>query len=318
MIDSKYILKYLHGTLSESERNRVKLWIDSSEENKAEYLFYKAINKESNQLHDIKIFDSEQEWSELESLLDQDSTKVVPFRQRMIRIVSIAAVFILLVFSAYFYFSQEPLYKEIVTTDKLDTLNLADGTVVFLETNSKLKYFTKVEKKSKQRYVELDGKATFEVSPNKDLPFVVQVGGAGIKVLGTIFSTELSDNGVEVENIEGLIKLFEWENAANSIILKKGEKAKFKDGGIDKILPPVETPMLGKYYQVEKIIDFLFLKYEIYFNTAPYANINMEDKVFVNLDQPLEDIINQLDTTANLEFRKTCKNCFEVRILTSK
>lgn len=318
MIDSKYILKYLAGTLSETDSNRVKLWIDASEENKSEYLLYKTISEKSNQLDDIKIFNAEQEWNELENLLKNSSSKVVNFRQRMIRVISIAAVFLLLIFSAYFYFSQEPLYKEVVTSDFTDTLKLVDGSIVYLENNSKIKYFNRIEKKSKRRYVELNGKAKFEVTSNKELPFVVQIGGAGIDVLGTIFQIELSDNVVEVENIEGLIKLFEWDNAANSIMLEKGDKATFKDGGIERILPPVETPMIGKFYKVEKIIDYLFLKNEITFNTAPYANINMEDKIFVNLDQPLKDIINQLDTTANLEFRKPCRNCYEVRELTSK
>jgi ferric-dicitrate binding protein FerR (iron transport regulator) len=319
LIKTNNILNFIQGTLSEQEKSRIELWIDSSDENRKEYMFLKSIFDESQNLEDIKLFNDEDEWNEIEGLLEEKKTKLISFSRRTMRIASIAASFLLLYLTINYFFNKEPLYKEIATTNFLDTINLVDGSIVYLGENSKLKYYTRIDDKSIKRYVELNGKAKFEVSKYERLPFVVQTGGAGIDVLGTIFNTNEVDSGVGVENIEGLIKLFEWNNAANSIILKKGEKAVFQNGGITKILPKVEKKvMIGRYQRIEDVVDYLFRKYDSKVNTAPYAHINMEDKIFINLKQPLEKIMSQLDTTADFKFRKTCSNCYEIKVLRAK
>ena len=138
-----------------------------------------------------------------------------------------------------------------------------------------------------------------------------------MKDLGTIFKTEIDGAKVEVENIQGLIKFYEWANEENAIVLNEGEKAVY-DGGKMSRVEEKPKPVIGQIHRVEDIIEYMFDKYEIQTNTAPYADIKMNDSVFVNLDQPLDSIIVQLESTSDIKYRKTCSNCYEISVLKAK
>lgn len=76
-----------------------------------------------------------------------------------------------------------------------------DGSTVYLDADSKLKYPKKFA--FGQREVFLDGQGYFEVSSNKTWPFVVNLPSASIKVLGTSFNvsaySEESDLVVQLD-----------------------------------------------------------------------------------------------------------------------
>lgn len=63
---------------------------------------------------------------------------------------------------------------------------LADGTEVWLNANSTLRYPERFD--WKQREVELHGEAFFEVEKNKEKPFIVKTSKMDIKVTGTMFN----------------------------------------------------------------------------------------------------------------------------------
>jgi len=307
----------LHGDLSKNEKERFLLKLDSSDKLREEFDFFQRVNDSAADLDHIKLFDEEVEWNAIESKLEDKQSS--NSKSRYLRIFSIAASILVLGFLLNYFFTEKPLYQEVATGDNLDTIRLVDGSVVYLGKNSQLKYFVRQDEKTNRRYVELIGDATFDIAHDKDLPFVLKTQDAGIDVLGTIFKVERVSTGIGFENIRGLINLFEWENASNSLILKEGEKAIFTPDGIRRVLPkPVKVDLSGGYYKVEKIIDLLFEKYETRFSTAPYADVRMEDEVFIDIDQPLESILSQLDTTADIKYRKTCKNCYEISVLRSK
>jgi ferric-dicitrate binding protein FerR (iron transport regulator) len=66
------------------------------------------------------------------------------------------------------------------------SVTLPDGTRVWLNSASSLKYPTSFL--GKERKVEIDGEAYFEVAHNADKPFRVSVNGTEIEVLGTHFN----------------------------------------------------------------------------------------------------------------------------------
>jgi ferric-dicitrate binding protein FerR (iron transport regulator) len=63
---------------------------------------------------------------------------------------------------------------------------LPDGTHVWLNNASQLRY--PVAFSGKERSVQLSGEAYFEVAPDKARPFMVQVSGQKVQVLGTAFN----------------------------------------------------------------------------------------------------------------------------------
>lgn len=65
-------------------------------------------------------------------------------------------------------------------------LVLADGTKVWINSESSIKY--PVAFNGKERRVYLEGEAYFEVSKNEHMPFVVELGKVAVRVLGTSFN----------------------------------------------------------------------------------------------------------------------------------
>jgi len=84
---------------------------------------------------------------------------------------------------------------------------LADGTKVWLNSDTKIKYpgiFSK-----NQRDVYVDGEAFFEVSKNEQQPFVVHASELNVKVLGTKFNVKAysDENQIETSLFEGKINV---------------------------------------------------------------------------------------------------------------
>lgn len=95
-------------------------------------------------------------------------------------------------------------------------LTLADGTEVWLNAESKLKFPTQFT--GNKRTVELSGEAYFEVTGDTSRPFIIHTEGIEIKVLGTSFGirsyqeedailTTLVSGSVDVRSQNGNVRL---------------------------------------------------------------------------------------------------------------
>lgn len=86
-------------------------------------------------------------------------------------------------------------------------ITFPDGSIVWLNAGSKVKYDSNFAKAS--RKVELTGEGYFEVSKNKELPFVVSTGKLSVKVLGTKFNLKSyeEDSELKVTLKEGAVKV---------------------------------------------------------------------------------------------------------------
>ena len=86
-------------------------------------------------------------------------------------------------------------------------LTLSDGSKIWLNSNSKLRYPTKFS--GKERIVELEGEAYFDVSKNKGFPFVVKMNDIQIKVLGTSFNVNAysEENEIITTLVEGKVQV---------------------------------------------------------------------------------------------------------------
>jgi len=107
------------------------------------------------------------------------------------------------------------------------TITLADGTKVWLNAMSSLKY--PVSFAGAERRVELTGEAYFEVAKNKAMPFIVTVNGSEVKVYGTHFNIMgyNAEDNINVTLLEGSVKV---SNADQSKMLLPGQQAVIKNG----------------------------------------------------------------------------------------
>lgn len=96
-------------------------------------------------------------------------------------------------------------YETIVPHGSQSKIVLPDKTTVWLNSGSKLKYNANYGKDN--RTVELTGEAYFEVSKNKNKPFLVIANSIKVKVLGTVFNVRSYSNekNIEVNLLEGKV-----------------------------------------------------------------------------------------------------------------
>jgi len=98
-------------------------------------------------------------------------------------------------------------------------LVLADGTKVWLNSDTELTY--PVSFVGKERRVTLKGEAYFEVTPNKEVPFIVTTGNQDVEVLGTKFniSSYVTDTNIITTLVEGKVKVFDRKSDATRYLL---------------------------------------------------------------------------------------------------
>jgi len=173
--------------------------------------------------------------------------------------------------------AQQPNYgvqKYTATRGSVSIVELTDGTRIWLNSESELKYCQ--DDKNKCRRVELKGEAYFEIVHNEEMPFVVNVGNITVRDLGTIFNIKAyaEDNIVETSLIEG-----------SADILEHGDKQLLT-------LKPGESAL---YYTDQKKIEIGSID-----NGTPSA---WRDGKFVIRNERLEDICKELSRWYGIEFR---------------
>lgn len=107
---------------------------------------------------------------------------------------------------------------------------LPDGSHVWLNAASSLRFpsaFT-----GNERSVKLEGEAYFEVAKDKQKPFMVEVKGMKVEVLGTSFNLMAYDEEPEIQTtlLEGSVKVVQ---GANYKIIKPGQQASVLQNSID-------------------------------------------------------------------------------------
>lgn len=238
------ILKYLQGRLSSEDLNALDNWRNASSENQEFFDSISEIYISKEGKDEIRIFDTEEKWQEIEHLISEEKSN----RSLFIKWSSIAASLLILAAAALWLFWPEPLYKEITSGTTSHQLTLPDNSVVTLGPKSKMKYFTRISRKIKERIIYLDGDARIEVTKNEKIPFVVISGKTGTRVLGTIFEISQPDSlHTIVSNIEGLIRFYELADEANSVIVNEGESFRY-DGSSFTNITPVEPEIIPQAF----------------------------------------------------------------------
>jgi len=149
-------------------------------------------------------------------------------------------------------------------------LKLSDGTVVFLNSESELRYPVNFGENSRE--VELKGEAFFEVVPDPRRPFMVNAEQVHVKVLGTSFNINTYDKDyVETVLVKGAVGIQihgsdqEWRIKPNELARFDRKNKTLEVTEVD-VLPYVtwkEGHFLFKKQSLEKIMDIMARWYDI-------------------------------------------------------
>lgn len=113
-------------------------------------------------------------------------------------------------------------------------LVLPDGSRIWLNASSSLTF--PVAFTGKERRVSLQGEGYFEVTPNRNMPFTVEVNGTEINVLGTHFNVNAytDEDGITTTLLEGKVRV---STGNTSELLKPGQQAQLNRRGEIEVLP---------------------------------------------------------------------------------
>jgi ferric-dicitrate binding protein FerR (iron transport regulator) len=146
---------------------------------------------------------------------------------------------------------------------------MADGTKVWLNARTSFAFPTCFSEK--ERKVELDGEAYFDVARDETMKFVVQTEKYHVDVLGTEFNVRayLQDNQFETALIKGSVEIFSGETQ-EKIRLTPEKRAYRENGHLVQAALPNHDHFLWKEgiiafekESVKNIFDKLQLYYDI-------------------------------------------------------
>ena len=259
------LYKYFKGNANIEEEKQILDWVDASDENR------KAFQKE-RMLYDIALFSEEKQSERLKR-----KTRILPILQWTARI---AAVMIILfgsglLFKDYRYNKSAQLQTVAVPAGQRAQITLADGTKVWLNSQSTLTYASNFGRQ--ERNVLLDGEAYFEVSKNEKIPFFVNTETNKVRVVGTSFNVCAYNGSNEFETtlVTGIVDIYTLKGEKPITRLEKGEFFGLYNGKAQKkILPSYDYLRWkeGLYCFDDSPLSCMFSKLEKYYNVKITVN----------------------------------------------
>lgn len=145
--------------------------------------------------------------------------------------LKVAAIAVLVWMGSYGYYRLYAVKKTVgmqtvsVPAGQRVNLLLPDGTEIWLNARTTLKY--PVSFNDKERAMELDGEAYFNVVEDDERPFIVYTDKGSVAALGTDFNVEAyaSSNEFITTLMEGNVKVTPKDNPAGALVLAPGRKA---------------------------------------------------------------------------------------------
>ncbi len=238
--------------------------------------------------------------SQIEVDQKNDSAKFRFLTQRMVGYAaSILLVFGLGVTSLYFYrystTASVAMQNIEIPYGSKSKVTLPDGTVVWLNSGSKLSYQSDFGKEN--RNVILDGEGYFNVTKNPKMPFMVKSGKWQVKVLGTKFNfkTYGEDANAKITLIEGSINVSSNTDSHTSVMLKPNQQVSISKTTSEVVVKEVTASTYAMWTEPKKEVDMLSN-----LNTNNNPNVTIRNTLFFD-EEPLEQIFRDLERAFNVK-----------------
>lgn len=315
---NKYLFeKYLNGTASAEEAERVLNWLQTDE---GQMHLYNQIDLDISNIESIKnqftnSADAHKTFRKIKSGVKPEKNRRGKKRrsnkQQFVWIMAASIAFLVATISLivnHYGFDESlpaenvPIIVYSTESDEQKNLRLSDGSVIRISENSRIEipeYFS-----TNQRSVNLQGQAFFEVMSDSSKPFVVHTNNIEIRVLGTAFNVKTNPHSGDM--------LVAVEQGRVSMELS--------DGSIDKY-EILERNMIG-YFDLRNnniikensdIYNYLsWIHGRIVFDRTPFPDVVKQLERIYNLNcEILNEELNELRLTANFE-AKSVENVLEV------
>ncbi|ATL49110.1 hypothetical protein COR50_19110 [Chitinophaga caeni] len=195
----------------------------------------------------------------------------------------------------------------IIPKGKMYSLQLSDGTKVWLNAATTLRY--PVNFRGKSRQVEVEGEAYFDVAKNDAQAFSVKTREhMEVKVLGTGFNINTYSDNIKTTLVSGKVLIHTGED---SVLLKPNQQANYNVGDKSLATKQVNVDMYTAWMRNELIFDDFNLgeimemlgrryNYDIVFKKEELKNIRCGGNLPVYQD--VTTVLNFLDQVTDVQF----------------
>ena len=312
--------RYLDGKCSAEESQLVKNWLAENGEENDEW---KHMDDTARQQWLSYLYEDVQKSIQLNDE-DKNIININPASGLRVwkLIASIAATFVL-IFGLYAAWPTlqdriSPVsYHELSAASGIrKLLVLDDGTRLWLNSGSSLKYPSRF--KGKKREVYLQGEAYFEVAHNAEIPFIVHAGKLRTRVLGTTFNIRAykDDPDVKVTLFTGKVEVIREisdNETSKLILLPKQEVTYRKDAGtlVKKTVSNIsvnnssawkEGKLIFDETPVSEVLKRLSLAYNVKFILADEKINGCTITGSFSVSQNIEEILKSISISMDGKF----------------
>ncbi|NML39274.1 DUF4974 domain-containing protein [Chitinophaga sp. G-6-1-13] len=228
--DIDIVIRYLEDPDNEQHKQQLNDWIQQDTANLDIFLDMKAM-WQGDPLPAASAFDTQGQWLQLNATLE-----ALPAAPRNTRVFQMkarywwAAAAVLAIGLTWTWLGPGS-YKTITTAQNLDSLHLPDGSMVYINAHSTVRYSRAFGKDN--RHIKIDkGEAFFDVVKNDALPFTVDAPDVEVEVLGTAFNVKAAKSGVKVFVQSGKVSAaYKSKGSGKKVILTPGQEASLAPHG---------------------------------------------------------------------------------------
>lgn len=336
------LARYFADELEVKKKRELESYINESPKRKKRIEELRRIwSQSSNPEYEL---DTEQAWKRLASDIDEleknskELDQVVSDRKVYInkrtrdfhyKIATTTAAAVTIIFALFFAYknystttskpNQELAKQEIkIGTGERAIYTLRDGSKVILHAGSRLEIPLKFNKNKRELYLE--GEAYFEVSHDKNKPFIVNVENAYTRVLGTKFLVRAwpdKKNEIDVIVTEGSVALGaksqKYFNHSNEAVIIKNQKGHIGKTGIPEVATNIDVNwhlgwVKGKLTFENRPLNEIIPKLEAWYAIdIKTANEQIREKKLtaeIDYTQPMDEVLRGIALSLDLKFEK--------------
>jgi ferric-dicitrate binding protein FerR (iron transport regulator) len=247
-----------------------------------------------------------------------DDSKTNSKKLYLITYLKIAAAVIIGLFVGYFASTlktaPEPVYySAYAPSGSISQTVLPDGSVIFLNSDSHIKY--SIDGENGTREIFLNGEAYFKVEKNKKRPFIVHTPFYNVNVTGTRFDVKAYENDDKItttlESGQIIIKSSKNYKLARDIILKPGEQIVFDRNSRNLTVKEVNTKWFTSWKDNKLIFVNMNMKEFITILERKYGvDIQVKNNSILNLhidctikDESIVEILNIIEKTLPVKYK---------------
>jgi transmembrane sensor len=202
----------------------------------------------------------------------------------------------------------------IVPRGGLYKVELADGSEVWLNAETKLRYPVHFGGVAKREVFLESGEAYFKVTPNAAQPFMVKAGEMDVTVLGTEFNVNTYTKNYATTLAHGSVKL---SSGTTTAMLQPGEQTVYAEGKFTRRVVDVDTYTAWKDGQIileeaplEEVMNSLGRQYDF---TFEFTSPQLRERKFggrLRRTEHIEDVLTVIEKAGYVKFSIKGKTIF--------